>query len=92
MCDQLIKVKQFDEKYIPAKYINRYISLGCPAKMQELKLFPNVKEVCETFSLYDAIWNYIYPLDNNIIHSNENISYFVGGGGVSPRTAGFFLL
>lgn len=85
-----MKNKKFDKKMIHGKYINRYLSLHSSEEMQGLKLFPNLKEIQETFSLYENIFNIITPLDNNINKDNEKIIAFVIGDGVSPRTAGFF--
>lgn len=43
---------QFDKKFIPAKYIARYFSLNSSAEMQELNLFPNIKEISESMAMY----------------------------------------
>ncbi len=84
-----MKNKKFNRKMINAKYINWYISLNSSAEMQELRLFPNVKEVQETLSIYYNIFDKISLLDTNIKRDNNRIATFSFGDGVSPRLAGF---
>lgn len=84
----IIKNKAFDKKKISAKYINRYISLNSSAEMQELNLFPNVKEIQESFALWDIINWFILPRDETIKRDSESLHVYVIGDGHTPRTAG----
>lgn len=81
---------QFDKKFIPAKYIARYFSLNSSAEMQELNLFPNIKEISESMAMYYCVANYLSNWELDINLKNENINIFVFGDGKTPRTAGLF--
>ena len=72
------------------KYIDWYISLHSSSEMQELKLFPNVKEVQESAGLLNTILGYINSQEPDINKDNPNIGVYVIGDGVRPRTAGMF--
>ena len=84
----MCKNKQFHKQYVHARYIQHYISLNSSADMQDLKLFPNVKEVQEAFSIYHHILSIIYPRDNRVDVNNPKITTICAGDGVSPRVAG----
>ncbi len=74
--------------WVPAKYLNRYIRLKASADMQALELFPNLKEIQESFSIFNVIESYILKRDTNIDRNKENhVLCFVVGDGTTPRTA-----
>lgn len=84
----MCKNKQFDRMWVPAKYLNRYIRLKASADMQALELFPNLKEIQESFSIFNVIESYILKRDTNIDRNKENhVLCFVVGDGTTPRTA-----
>ncbi len=85
-----IKNKHFDKRNYSIKYINWYIGLNSSAEMQELKLFPNAKEIQESAGLLNTILGFIGEKDSNINKDNPNIGAYVIGDGVRPRTAGLF--
>lgn len=84
------KNDSFDSKKISAKYINRFISLNSLEEFGRYKLFPNVKEVTESFGMYHAVTKYVCCTDPDINTKNRNVRVFVVGDGVTPRTAGLF--
>lgn len=83
------KNKQFDTKVCPSKYINRFVGLNSLEEFAKLKLFPNVKEVTESFSMYYTVKEQICQyLDTD--KSMFDVCIIVVGDGVSPRTASLF--
>lgn len=84
------KNNDFDNKKISARYVNRFISLDSLEEFGKYNLFPNVKEVTESFGMYNAVASYVCGSDNNINTKNDNVRLFVVGDGVTPRTAGLF--
>lgn len=81
-----MKNSQFDNKLIPAKYIQRYFHLNSSAEMQAMNLFPNIKEITESFGIFNAIENYLIPTFNLDRKINNTICFVVGDGS-TPRTA-----
>lgn len=68
---------QFDKKFIPAEYIARYFSLNSSAEMQELNLFPNIKEISESMAMYYCVANYLsnWELDINLKNEKTQLKY-----------------
>jgi len=85
-----VKQRKYDHKSYAIKYINQYFGLKCSAEMQELRLFPNLKEIQESFSIINNVQNYCMKTDTNIDFKNPNINVYVIGDGVTPRTAAVF--
>jgi hypothetical protein len=81
----MFKNSQFDNKFVAAKYINRYLSMKCSADMQALGLFPNLKEIQEAFGIFNIIENYIMEIDKEITTKSESVHVYVIGDGVTPR-------
>ena len=69
-----------------AKYINQLLKLKSGPDMLALGLFPNAKEVGESFSAYEAARKYlrIFPLND------PNVVLIAVGDGCTPRTAATF--
>lgn len=84
------KNSDFDNKKISARYVNRFISLNSLEEFGRYGLFPNVKEVTESFGMYNAVTSYVCGTDANINVKNDDVRVFVVGDGVTPRTAGLF--
>lgn len=68
------------------KYLGEFITLKCAPDMLALKLFPNAKEISESFAAYEAVRRHLQdiPLDDPDVHM-----FAVGDGG-TPRTAATF--
>ena len=71
-----------------AKYANEFLSLKCSVDMMLLKLFPNFKEITESFSAYNAarkyLWRRGFKPEDNDVHC------FIVGDGHTPRTGATF--
>lgn len=85
-----VKNSHYDNKNYAIKYINQYFRLNCSADMQAIRLFPNVKEIQESFGTFNIVTEHIMTMDPNITLDNPNINVYVIGDGVSPRTAATF--
>lgn len=85
-----MKNKHFDKNWIPAKYIQRFISWNSAIDMWQLKLFPNIKEVAESMSMFYAVEEKLMKWDPVIDRKAENINVVVVGDGTKPRTAAVF--
>lgn len=83
----MFKNSDFDKKMIPAKYINRFISLNSLEEFGKFGLFPNPKEVTESFGMYNAVMRYVVE-NTDISKGHNDANVFVVGDGVTPRTAG----
>ena len=76
----------FDNKSIPAKYVNRFFSLNSAEDMMKNKLFPNVKEVTESMSFIYLFEQKLYSWDESL-YKNKDVTVIVVGDGKTPRTA-----
>lgn len=77
--------KRHAKKY-RSYYLNRFISHKCAVDMLELGLFPNAKEVTESYAAYEAMCNHI---DDNF-RRQDDYEFFCIGDGHKPRTAATF--
>ena len=66
-------------------YLNRFISQRCAVDMLELGLFPNAKEITESYGAYDAVVRHITK-----DLKNPEITVICPGDGTKPRTAATF--
>lgn len=66
-------------------YIDRFFSLKCAADLLICKVFPDAKEVTESFAAYEAVIKYL-PIDL----SDKSVNLVCVGDGSSPRTAATF--
>lgn len=65
-------------------YIDQFIGLKSAGDMLNLGLFPNAKEITESYAMFEATRK-LYPL----VKHEEPATCIVIGDGVKPRTAGF---
>ncbi|MFW6008375.1 MAG: hypothetical protein ACOCP8_03825 [archaeon] len=71
------------------KYVNKFLELDCKIDLMKYDIFPNAKEITETYAVYHAIrsnrnkfsisWNW-----------DDNNTFISIGDGSTPRTAAFF--
>jgi len=69
-----------------SRYFDEFISLHCASDMLELGLFPNAKEITESFACYNAVRTRLKHLDRG----DPYVSVVVVGDGYTPRTAALF--
>lgn len=67
-------------------HINRFFSLKCAADLVANQLFPNCKEITETFGAFDAC----QYLNEEFDWGNKDINVVCVGDGTRPRTAATF--
>ena len=85
--------KKLKDKWVPAKYLQRFLSLNSAADMLEKRLFPTsntLKEVAESMSMFYAVSEKIMSWDTSIDRNMDNINIVVIGDGHTPRTAALF--
>lgn len=68
------------------EYLNQFLQLKCSSELIEMGLFPNVKEISESFSMWTALRKYIFSQLSISNEKNEN-AIIVVGDGMTPRTA-----
>jgi len=70
------------------RYLNEFVRCECAPDLLAHKLFPNAKEITETFAAYNAVRTHLkeYALDD------PTITVYVVGDGHTPRTAATFAL
>ena len=68
------------------KYLNSLVNLRCGPDMLLLRLFPNAKEVTESFGAYEAVAKHL----RDFPRKDPNIRLVVVGDGHTPRTAATF--
>jgi len=66
-------------------YLDRFLKLKCASDLIELKLFPNVKEISESFAMLEAIKQHVPGAFDNLGNSDFTKVYVVGDGS-TPRT------
>lgn len=69
------------------KYINRFLQLKCAPDLMALKLFPNAKEITESFGALNAARKHLRKI---LDPADSSVILLAVGDGVSPRTAGLF--
>lgn len=92
-CDCL--EKSHKDKYVPSKYLQRFISLNSASLMLEHKLFPSsntLKEIAESMAMFYAVEQKIMKWDETIQRTDPNVNIVVVGDGTKPRTAALFAL
>lgn len=70
------------------KYLDKFINLDCAIDILKLDLFPNAKEISETYAAYRAVLNYQDEAELEW-DNRDNVAISVGDG-ARPRTAAFF--
>ena len=69
------------------RYLDEALQLNCFKDMLDMELFPNAKEITESFAAYEAVRKYCWPRVNP---SDPNVVLVAVGDGSSPRTAATF--
>ena len=70
-----------------ARYVNEMLRLGCAPELMRLRLFPDAKELTETFAVHQAVRSRLgasYP------KTDEGVTLVAVGDGNTPRTAALF--
>ena len=71
---------------VPTKrYADELLALDCAPELVALGLFPNFKEVTESFSCFNAVRKYV-PVELD----DKYVTAFIIGDGGTPRTGGTF--
>lgn len=72
-------------KFPTLRYLDEFIGLSCSVDMLSMGLFPNAKEITESFAAYRACRRFVpFELDD------PNVNVVVVGDGSTPRTAATF--
>lgn len=66
-------------------YVERFIGMKCAVDLLSLRMFPNAKEVTESFGCFEGVVNNI---EDDL--KNEEINIVCVGDGHTPRTAAMF--
>lgn len=74
------KEKTFQRSQL--KYVEHFMTTNCAPQLMELKLFPNVKEITETWGCFEASHRLETPFEWN----NRDVFCIVVGDGHRPRT------
>lgn len=69
------------------RYIGEFISLDCAPDMLSMRLFPNAKEISESFGAFHAVHTRLHP-DWHL--GDPDIHMVAVGDGRTPRTAATF--
>ncbi|CAF4009531.1 unnamed protein product [Rotaria sp. Silwood2] len=72
------------------EYLDEFLQLRCVSDLISMGLFPNAKEITETFAIWSALRRYIFPqLSTSTTSSidNDRNAIIVVGDGMTPRTA-----
>ncbi|CAF3435354.1 unnamed protein product, partial [Rotaria sp. Silwood2] len=72
------------------EYLDEFLQLRCASDLISMGLFPNAKEITETFAIWSALRRYIFPqLSTSTTSSidNDRNAIIVVGDGMTPRTA-----
>lgn len=72
------------------RYVNELLRLKCGPMLLALQVFPNVKELTESFGAYHAVLNHLVPHGWDL-NDRGTVAIFPGDGG-TPRTAATFAL
>jgi hypothetical protein len=71
------------------EYLDQFLQLKCAPDLITMGLFPNAKEITETFAIWTALRRYIFPRLSTSTPSinNRQNTIIVVGDGMTPRTA-----
>lgn len=72
---------------VSSRYFTEFIQLSCAVDLLECKLFPDAKELSESFGAFNA-WR--THLSGEFDANDESITLLSVGDGCTPRTAGLF--
>lgn len=68
------------------KYIEHFLATNCAAELLNLKLFPNMKEITESWGCFEAT----HKLESPFNWDNPEVTCVVVGDGHRPRTGAMF--
>ena len=68
-------------------YINRFFSMKCSKDLHLLDVFPNAKEITESFGAFEGTMTHISEHDSAFHPNNPDCTVVCVGDGVTPRTA-----
>ena len=74
-----------------SRYLNEFFSLSCSRDLLEWEVFPNFKEVTESFAAYRAVEKHLRHLPWCGL-DDRGVTLLAVGDGASPRTATTFAL
>ena len=73
------------------RYMNELLKLDCAPELLALKIFPDAKEVSESFSMYEALYRHVgineipvNPINDLSSYTGDNVVLVVGDGS-TPR-------
>ena len=69
------------------QYLDRFLSLRCAPDLLTLKIFPDAKELTESFSILEALTRFFPLLRAASATAGPEPSFLVVGDGSTPRTA-----
>ena len=72
------------------RYINEFFKLKCAPDLLTYKLFPNAKEITESFAAFRGVATLIMP--GRFDFNSENVKIICVGDGHTPRTAALFAM
>jgi hypothetical protein len=75
------------EDAISSRYVTEFLQLHCAAELAESRVFPDAKELTESFSAFNA-WR--AHLSDDFSADDPNITLVSVGDGRTPRTAALF--
>jgi len=76
--------KQSEKRH--SRYLDIFIGCKCAPDLLEHRLFPNTKEITESFAMYDASGK----LPEGYEWNRKNVTCVVVGDGTKPRTGAMF--
>jgi len=72
------------------RYLNEFCGLKCAPDLLALKLFPNAKEISESFAAYNAVRKHLAKQKKGVALNESGITVVAVGDGCTPRTAATF--
>jgi hypothetical protein len=75
-------------KNISSRYIDEFLGLTCCPDLITNKIFPNSKEITESFAAYNTVRKYFWRI--GFQPSDPSITLFAIGDGKTPRTGATF--
>ena len=73
---------------VPFRYMTEFVQLGCAAELLHHNLFPDAKELSESFGAFNA-WR--EHLSTTFRADDEDVTLISVGDGQTPRTAALFV-
>ena len=70
-----------------SRYTSELLSLACGPRLLELGLYPDAKELTESFAAFSAVREH---LKEHFVPHDPTVTVLCVGDGVAPRTAALF--